>query len=241
MDLKSTVRQGFALVVVLSVLSIITLLFAIASNRSVTRALESKTDLLVIEQAFAAAELLDAAAQYYSENLDVSDTSQPFNFMWQGDMATLHLRDVGGLIDLNTADPAMVRHLANALDISSDQFEFYLDWRREGKRLLRTEDFFRIVKHDNVLPKFVRGITTVHSGRRGISPDHAPLELLELLSDVEGDRETLLNHLPDAWITKETGVNFQVVLRPVFGEEFVIGVISIGRDIAPRILQIFTP
>lgn len=234
MKLIRTSRNGFALIVVLSTLSIIALLFAIASSRAINRLGEVRTDVLIADHAHEVASLLELAAQVFGSQEGRLNRDQALAVRWQGQPAELRLQDVGGLIDLNTANPALLEQFAQALDVSSAQIAQYREWRRRSLRLLRTEDFLRVIAYDEVPPVWFRQVTTVYSGRPGISEDHAPPKLLEILTEGRGPL------LPE-WVSQPSGSNYQVVLTSNSGATRVLGSISFALAEQSKLLEYSFP
>ncbi|MGC1498097.1 MAG: hypothetical protein WA790_19990 [Sulfitobacter sp.] len=194
-------RRGFALIVVLSTLSIIALLFAIASSRTISRLSETRTDRLVVDDAFARASLLELAVQAYGDAETPMATDALLAVSWRGQEGQMQLQDAGGLVDLNTANPAMLERLAEALEVTPAQLEEYRRWRRTPLRLQRVSDFPRVAGGGISLSESLFPIATVFSGRPGIAIDLAPQKLLEVLTDGGGDRVTLIRKIPPDWIS----------------------------------------
>ena len=234
-----TKSHGFALIVVLSTLSIIALLFAIAGSRAVNRLSETRTDVLVAEDAFARMSLLSLAAQVYGHREMPLEPDVMLPVRWRGGNALLQLQDTGGLVDLNTANPAILERLADRLNIPSANLETYRVWRREPLRLQRVSDFARIVGGAPGLSESMRGLATVFSGRPGLDMDLAPESLLELLVGRAGNRADLIRDLPASWASPASSVNYHVNVINKGGVVIALGIISITGQSKGLIISSF--
>ncbi len=116
---------------------------------------------------------------------------------------TLFQQDVNGLTDLNTAAPDILERVVVAFDLGPEAMVDYIAWRRSGRRLLRASDFLRVTGAGQDRLAELLAVAAVHSGRRGIAPDVAPVEVLTILGQDE---------LPPAWLSPPSGVNYAVVL-----------------------------
>lgn len=164
--LKNTGRQGFALIVVLSALLVLTTLFAITQTRSMTTLQASALERLLLSQSQRDEDLLRLAIAYRLASPDDTQFEVP--------EGQLILQDVGGLIDLNTAAPELLDRLASGLGISNERMTAFRDWRRVPHRTLSTNDFARLTGIAPVDRARLMQLTTVFSGRSGIAPDFAP-------------------------------------------------------------------
>lgn len=202
-------RKGFALVVVLISLLILTALFTAASQRSLARLREDAGEALLLRRAAARAEVLELLLELPAEALPHGPLALP-------DGRIVRLQDCGGLIDLNTASPALLAQMAQRLDLPETALARLRDWRRSGLRLQRVADFARIggLTEDEALA--VARVATVYSGRPGIAPDAAPPEVLEIVTAPGGA-------VPEAFQSAPSGENFHVFL---LGGERLAGVIG---------------
>ena len=232
-------RRGFALIVVLSTLSIIALLFAIASSRVVSRLSENRTDGLVAEDAFARASLLGLAAQVYSDRQTPLGRDTLLPVRWRGEHSYLHLQDAGGLVDLNTALPVLLERLAEAMDVSSAQLEEYRRWRKTPLRLQRVSDFVRVTGGDALLNRPLFSIATVFSGRQGIAMEFAPQSMLGILSGSTDGKAGVIRGLPSDWATPPSGTNYHVNIMTDGMPSIPLGVINIGAAESGKILSLF--
>jgi hypothetical protein len=96
------------------------------------------------------------------------------------DGQAIQLVDVGGLVDLNAASPALLERLIGVLGGGAGEMARYRDWRAGDRRLQRTGDLPRITGLD-VEPERLARLATVFSGRTGLAVAEAPIELLDLL------------------------------------------------------------
>ncbi|MEQ6204732.1 hypothetical protein ABMC88_16945 [Sulfitobacter sp. HNIBRBA2951] len=239
MDRTYNRRRGFALIVVLSTLSIIALLFAIASNRAINRLSDTRTDFLVAQDAQDRTSLLALAAQVYGDAETPLATDMMLPVQWRGENAELRLQDAGGLIDLNTANPAMLERLATALEVTPAQLEAYRVWRRAPLRLQRTSDFVRVTGGDAALRESLLPIATVFSGRPGIAVELAPIELLEHLTGSTGSRDILIRELQTDWVSPPSGANYHVTVMNKGDQAIHLGVINVGSTANGLIISSF--
>lgn len=174
--------RGFALIVVLSALAILTLLFAISTRLSIAHIQRQNTELLIAERSFQNGEIVNAALVALASADRAHGLPDKVEVQVNGESVTVEVIDVGGLVDLNTADPRLLQATFEALGLGPDELARYRDWRRYGRRLLQVDDLIRITGSQGIDRRLLRRITTVHSGRRGVSEQDAPARLLEALS-----------------------------------------------------------
>ncbi|MEM1145767.1 MAG: hypothetical protein AAGI88_24600 [Pseudomonadota bacterium] len=227
-------RRGFALITALFSLAVLTILFSTASVRSVNHLRNAAVDLeLAIENA-QRMDVLRLAARHANIDGENAFTMVIGDVEW-----TLQFQDVGGLIDLNTAAPELLERLV--LDLSGDAFiaaealDRYQDWRRAGRRLARTSDFLRVTGLAQEHRERLRRVATVYSGRRGIAPDVAPLEVLRIVTGPDGDREDLIGQLDGGLISARSGRNFMVKTNGA--GEVVLGNINKMGETSYRVLS----
>jgi len=221
-------RAGFALVVVLSTLSIIALLFAISSSRILSGAGQTATESRLAQRGFLERELLDLAVASFGDGEGRIDAADVLNVRLNGNNVVVRLRDAGGRIDLNTAAPELLEHLARSLDLEPGMLDAYRAWRRTPHRLLRVSDFARISGAGPAAIDRLKRAATVYSGRRGISPEHATFEVLRLVSGGDGGRDLLPSQVPEEWRTPPSGAIFDVYLERSGMPEQRIGTIRLG-------------
>ena len=210
-------KQGFALVVVLFSLAILTLLFSAASTRTLASLQFSAAEVVAATRAADRVEVLDALVTLGRPEGD--------RLEWDG--RAVRLQSTGGLVDLNTGGPELLERLLVGYGLSAparaDALQSYRTWRRTGFRLQRVSDFARVAGLDpDTLPGIDR-LATVHSGRATLSPEQAPLALLEHLTGAQGDTDVLISLLPPAVLGPSTAANFAV-----FEGSRRIGVVGFG-------------
>lgn len=236
-DHPTQARGGFALVVVLSTLSIIALLFAISSSRILTRAGDLATEQRLAEWTLRRSDLLDLAVAGFGAGDGQVPADGELRVPGGDGELTVRLRDTGGLIDLNTAAPEILDQLAAALGVSADAMAEYRRWRRTPRRLQRVSDFARITGLGPEESRRLQEVATVYSGRRGVAPAHASDVVLQVLTGLEADRATLLRRLPPSWATPSSGSVFEVTLSSRQGPARRLGVVQIaGTGAAGRVL-----
>lgn len=221
MKVDDRTNHGFALVVVLSTLSIIALLVASSTTRLLSRKTEIGTEERIARQAQEGAALVRFALEVYGNGDGQASTVVRLPVLWLDVEAVLYLQDVGGLVDLNTAGAGLLDELVQVLGISDEALRRYRDWRRTPHRLQQVSDFERVAGLDWQEAKKLSGITTVHSGRLGISTEHAPRELIDLL---EGARRTI----PEEWQSSASGRVYEVRLEQR-DDIRILGVISLSH------------
>lgn len=191
-------RSGFALIVVLASLLVLTTLFAIASQRSLAHLQTHSADQVLALRQAKDAEILTMLLKLTDEQFQGLDTALPASLG-----RNLAVQDVGGLIDLNTARPQVLGWLFDALKFPPGANEKFRQWRKQGQRLTRVDDLIRITNADpEVLPNLTK-IATVFSGRHGIAIEVASAEVQELIA-------AQATVLPNELITAQSGVNFAI-------------------------------
>lgn len=224
--------DGFALIVVLFSLLILTALFAIAQNRSLSHLHDAASEERLIRNGQLARDLLDLAIALRHASGDERVTAFPVEV--DGEPAVMRLQDVGGLVDLNTASPALLALLADRLVLPSDALARFRAWRRTPRRALRVSDFARVTGLDDEnLPALLQ-IATVYSGRAGIAPEVAPQAVLDMLGASRPE------DVPDTLRSPPSGANFVVtVLRDRAASDVPLGVIHVGSaSDASRVLAL---
>lgn len=213
----SAFTRGFALPVVLLGLIAITALFTATNRDALANVAHQSAEAVLAEGALDRHSLLTAAAHQWNHSQPVQTMSV------QG--AEIEIRDVAGLIDLNTASRPLLEALFDALELDPSQKNAFYTWRASGRRVLRVEDLARIVGAD--LPTEapdIHRLATVRSGRTGLDPQSVTPELLELLG---------LSSLPAHLVAQRTASAALVYSKS--GQEWLwAGAISI-RDGAVRI------
>lgn len=208
-------HAGFALVVVLAGLTVLAALFAISSSRIVSHGLQQRGDMMLLDRR---ADTIAHLDQILGAGPDDIET-----------LKHVTLIDTGGYIDLNTGAPRLIAMLIEALGLPEEAYRQYRDWRRTPHRFLRLEDFLRVTGADPSGITLLRGLATVHSGRRGIAPDHAPLAVLELVTGSTGPLERLIAEVPQDLVTPASGVNFRAWALSAEGPERALGVLHLPK------------
>lgn len=190
--LTGTGKQGFALIVVLFALAILTLMFSAASTRTLASVQFGAGEALATQRLQAQVEALDA--------LVAMERPKGDRLLWGG--RDLRLQPTAGLVDLNTATPALLDKLLAGYGLTGSQraeaLTAYRDWRYQGRRLLRVSDFARAL---DLTPGDLPGLetlATVHSLQARLTGEQAPMALLEHLTGARGDRALLVRLLGPA-------------------------------------------
>lgn len=135
----------------------------------------------------------------------------------EGQKYFARLQDVSGLVDLNYASPELLTALISGLGHTTPETEAGVinirRFRETGARLLRVADFWRIGQLEEIATSNITNLTTVYSGKSGISPEDAPIELLEMLTGGTGPAGSLQNQLPDSFVSLASGGIFQLFIR----------------------------
>jgi len=204
-------RNGYALITVLFSLAILTVLIGSASRLAINHAMVLKGQAVLSSRLTLTKSLLYLAVS----KRQGQENSSHIRMVFKGSNYTAIFQDVGGLVDLNTASPDLLSTVLENLGARdpSDIIEKLRAWRRQGYRLLRSEDFARITGLSSAVMRPLSQITTVFSGRRGISPDVAPGTILEILASETGSPEYLASRIPPTYISPASGVNFRVIIQ----------------------------
>ena len=214
-------RGGFAIIVVLSSLLVLTALFAIASQRSLSHIYGQASERDLVVRRTANAEILTLLIGLPPPVLSDGNITLPEPY---ADIS-LRIQDVGGLVDLNTASPELLDRMYGQLGISPSAAAEFRSWRRDGRRLLRVSDLIRITGRQGT---DLDTIATVYSGRRGIAADLAPPEVVHLFGNAVGD-------IPAAFQSAPSGANYSIYDEQ--GNH--LGVISVSaQDGQSRVLEV---
>ena len=165
-------ERGFAIVIVLFGLSIVTALYAISSTLTLASIKRNSIDARLAVEASTRFGLIEAisAGTSFDEPVSMVDVAG----------VTLELREVSGLVDLNAASRPLLELFFDKAGYTRDQLETFLDWRADGRRLLRLEDLNRIAGPPARSADLYR-LATIYSGKQGVAPEAITNELLELM------------------------------------------------------------
>ncbi len=221
-------QAGFALVVVLFSLIVLTTLFAVSQQRVLAhnQSAMAERDLLVREQHRRSI----LAVALAMKTADPSLTG--FEITIGADPVSARFVDVAGLIDINTASPVLIELLVSELDLAPETLENYRRWRRDGQRFSATPDFLRVLGADPARRAELSRLATAFSGRPGVALAHAPERLAARLRGTNIN-PSLLDAAPSNeryLVLSESGGSFR--LQP-------LGTIDIGvNGGAGAILQV---
>ncbi|MES0863753.1 hypothetical protein ABLN87_15495 [Ruegeria sp. SCPT10] len=233
-------NQGFALIVVLSTLSIVALLFAITSNRFLAGQAYTEAELELGRFQQENQALAELAIGVFGPGSNQIDPQTSLVFQQNGRELTLILQDVGGLIDLNTAGPELLNALFKALEIPDAAVEQFREWRRKSYRLHSVADFARVADTPYEDGLRLREFATVHSGRFGIAPDWAPQGLMALLAGSKSSEGAQSLEIPRVWQTSASRVTFRVDLWEAGRFLRFVGVVHLGNPgVDGRILELY--
>lgn len=210
-------KHGFALVVVLFSLAILTLMFSAASTRTLAGLQFNAGEVVVSDRFDERIEILDA--------LKTLGRPEEDRLSWAG--REIRLQSVGGLVDLNTASPEILERLITGYELSATDIasalQNYRTWRRQGYRLQRVSDFSRVTGIETEKLPNLKSLATVHSGRAVLSSEQMPTELLAHLTGGQDSRDIMISLLPPNLLGPATSANFAV-----FDGNARIGVIGFG-------------
>ncbi|GGX44470.1 hypothetical protein GCM10007385_10520 [Tateyamaria omphalii] len=190
-------RHGYALIVVLGALVILTFLASLSS-----KTLLSEHHSSVATREFQDRQALSADGVSYVMDL-ARGARTPARLALPGhDDVWVDLVDVGGLIDLKTARSALSAKVMAHLDLTQDQTRRYRNWQRNPGQEADLSAFLRAIggTPDQLVP--LSRVATLRSGRPGISPMHAPRAVLELVTEADGSREVLMSRVPPAFVSQ---------------------------------------
>lgn len=220
----SYTKQGFSLIVVLFSLTILTLLLATASSRSLASLQFAKGEEQLNRRLSETVSALEAVMR-------ANTTPEERVFFWQG--RDLRLQPTGGLVDLNTASPELLERLLEGYGITPQKRDLALQahqrWQEQDRQFLRVSDFARVTGFDLELLPNLTGLATVHSGQPTFSVEQAPLALLEHLTGRRGARETLTAELPEDFLGQPLGSAIAV-----FEGSRRVGVLRLGTEPTQR-------
>ncbi|MBY5934923.1 hypothetical protein KUV51_18110 [Tateyamaria omphalii] len=122
----------------------------------------------------------------------------------------IDLVDVGGLIDLKTAHSALSAKVMEHLDLSPDQQRKFRNWRRNPGTEEDLSAFLRVIDGTPDQLEPLSQLATLRSGRPGISPLHAPREVLEMITGTGEEHDKLTKPVPDAFTSQPRRTLVQV-------------------------------
>lgn len=222
-------KSGFALIVVLSSLVIISILYTIVATSNISRVISHKTTEQAASNQHQKRALLLLCAEIVGRSGERIDPRQPFGLSIGHRAYTISLRDVGGLVDLNTANPELLEHFLKTFGLSEPEVRDYRKWRRAPNRAQRIRDLTHIAKMDPQRLQQLRSLSTVNSGRAGISIDDAPDAL-----------KTILGSQLQRWSSPPSGEIFQVWATEDANAPELLGVVSISSQQNPgRVLVVY--
>ena len=217
---------------VLFSLTVLTLIFGTSSARTLAHIEQSRTNALLSQRLHDNAQLAGVLLKLGVGSFDPAEGQTP------AVLRGLTLQPATGLVDLNTASPALLRLLLEGYGLPDakirEALDAYRTWRREGRKLLRVSDFYRVTGLTaDMLPKLV-SFATVYSGRTGVAADQAQLALLQHLLRSEERREVLVEQFDPALTTNGTMVNLHVR-----GEAELRAIVHLGGGVgASRVLEL---
>ncbi|SFI65104.1 hypothetical protein [Jannaschia pohangensis] len=218
-------RSGFALIVVLMGLLMIAAVTTIAMQTRQATIFRSAVEGDLIVANASGADIVRLALSMKMEDADIR--------VVELGNRQVELLDVGGLIDLNSAAPGLIDRLIERLGGGTAELAAYRTWRREGRRLVRVDDFIRVTGLVGV-DIDLRKVATVHSGRTGISPEVAPSDVLDLIGMSEND-------LPEQWVSPASGHTFMVNIVSPSGTRRGLGIgtaAPAGLSVAVSVLSL---
>ncbi|WP_299862698.1 hypothetical protein [uncultured Roseobacter sp.] len=170
-------RHGYALIVVLGALMILAFLASLSSKTLLAEHQNSRATLeLQARQALS----IDAVDHV----LDLALGAQtPARIPLPGQEGVwVELVDLGGLIDLKTARSALSAKVMERLDLTADQERRFRNWQRDPGREGDLSAVLRAIGGTPDQLALLSHVATLRSGRPGVSPQHAPRAVLDLIA-----------------------------------------------------------
>ncbi len=190
-------RHGFALIVVLAGLAVLTTLFSLTSKTVIRHGLDQRGNVLL--------------AQRQAETIATLDRILALGPETAQALPGFHLQDVAGYIDLNTADKTLIEKILADLNLPGTAMVSFTNWRRNTNRFVRLEDFLRIVGAPATALPRLQQLATVHSFRQGIATDIAPDTVLHIVTGLPtAPTNVMRNRVPAELTTSPTGDHFRV-------------------------------
>lgn len=214
-------RRGFALLIVLTTLTILTLLYGVSTRLGVAHLQIRSAEAELASRAAEGPMFLRAAALQVATN-PITRTVATSEGSGQ-----IQIVDAGGMIDLNTAAPPLLDRYLDALGFRPDEIQRFRTWRQEGRRLLRRQDLIRVSGAEAADIATLALTATVVSGRTGVAADAAPDALTALLSPSAFD----------PYATPPSGVNFEVFLQNA-DRLTPLGAVHVRPDGSARFLRV---
>ena len=197
--------------VVMYGLTIVTLIFGIATDRMVTYLTDTRTEILLLDKQEETVALLRVAAAWKARPENRAKNQLEISLSQKTHVLTF--RDATGLIDLNAGAPELMSALFQDLSgndrvAAQEAEERFWAWRSEGRVVQRVSDLIRISGLSDDVRARLFEVATVYSGRRGIAVGEAPQGVLEIATGLSGER--LEDLVPETLRAEPVGVNFRV-------------------------------
>ena len=223
-------KAGFALIVVLVTLGILTLLFAISSDRTISNFQTQSSELTILKTHQELKDLLVLASQWKSQPENKDDMA--FTIPNVESETEVSFIDVGGLVDLNTAHIPLANAFIQFIGGGRDEQERYLQWRRIGIRMKRVSELPHILDYNLPVGFSIEKYATVFSGRSGINLKNAPNEFVGFLKQTG-----VLEKAPSLNTPNHGSIFSVVVLHNDIPHPIYAGVVRIGEDSGGILLQ----
>jgi hypothetical protein len=214
-----TKSRGFALLIVLFGLTTLTALYAVSTHLTMSNVNKNAGDASLAFSSEIRRSILRSTELFLPKSASVS--------IVELENQTVEIRPVTGLIDLNSSSRALLELFFDALGLEHTQRQKVYAWRGTGRRFLRVEDFMRIAEFTPTAttPPLHR-LSTVFSGRPGISPDAATDELLAYMG---------WSAVPEPFYSPEASSNYLVFISGSTGQIYAGTVSAGGKNV--RILE----
>jgi len=231
----SSDSRGFALLTVLFSLAIISGLAALATAQIASYAKARALQVSSQHQASVVRSSMHVAAAYaqdlQQEGGDTIIKEEAFRF--GGSTYRISVIDVGGLIDVNTARLDLLREFLARIDPEFEEAIGILeDRRRAEQRFNSVGDFAAMAPFRQRFPARMQRFLTTHSGRSGISPEHAPTRLLQMFSGGSSERSALESSFAAEWRSPPTNRTFKAMVFVAATNQRSVGegVLSVSSD-----------
>lgn len=223
-------KAGFALVVVLVTLAILTLLFTISSDRTISRVKSDQIELAILTKHQQSKEALSLAAVW--KNKPENKDQDAFSITSNLTEMSIKLLDVSQFLDVNTANMKLANLFIQFLGGDEEAQKNYLAWRRRGVRMQRLSELPTILGIE-LLPEIkLERYATTFSGRKGVHFDSVDIPLNAFFNrNLNASQKAVLD-------TQKSGNTLVVTWKRNDMDEFIYaGVIS--SNSSPEILAMY--
>lgn len=243
---KST--SGVALLTVLMGLSVVTILLSLSINRTASHGKLLSFEARQIKEEARYSGVIEVAAHLAAQREARQSSAEPIDIAIGSVTHQVWLRDITGMIDINTGHLPLLERLFASYDLPAAELVGQLDVLRKGnQRLLNTAELSMLEGINAAQVAELRPFLTVLSGRRGIAPEHSPVELVDRLTGRKGALTGLEGLIPKDWRVKPHGDVYaitiqsektqsaahQTIIQVVSGQRSRVRILRMGLDETP--------